>query len=472
MTIDEALKAVEQVLLVRTLNPIERFIFQQSWLGRNYHEMAQECSYGTTYLKEVGSQLWQDLTKGVGEKVTKKNLHLVLRQYKRHLAESNIISHPQLNNPPLFTAENLSVQAVELPGVLFDYPSGPVLLNSPLYIERPPIEAQAFAEITQPGCALRIRAPRKMGKSSLLVRLLAHAAEQNYETVYVDFREADESIFESLGRLLRWFCLNVSRQLDLNPLLTTYWDENMGIKVSCKVYFSNYLLEQIYSPIVLVLNELNRLYDYPAIADDFLSMLRLWHEQTKQESTWRKLRLVLAQSTEVYGGAVLRHSPFNVGLSLTLPPFTLEQVQTLALRYQLSWAEGETGKQRLLPLQQLLGGHPYFVNLALYHLHQSALTLEELLATATDPEGIYGQDLRETLTIIQSDPALSEAIQQLVHKEGFMHLDAKSTYHLESLGIVQLKGTLAKLSCELYRLYFRKHLTETDLFTSQLVLAN
>lgn len=466
MTIDEALKAVEQVLLLRSLNPIERFIFQQSWLGRNYHDMAQECSYGTTYLKEVGSQLWQDLTKGVGEKVTKKNLHLVLRQYKRQVTENGAVKAQQ----PV-SLENVSLPE-NIESSLFDYPSGPVSPNSPLYIERPPVDAQAFAEITQPSCALRIRAPRKMGKSSLLARLLAYATEQNYETVYVDFREADDSIFESLDRLLRWFCLNVSRQLDLNPMLATYWDENMGIKVSCKVYFSNYLLEQVYSPIVLVLNELNRLYDYPAIADDFLSMLRLWHEQTKQGSVWRKLRLVLAQNTEVYGTTVLKHSPFNVGLSLTLPPFTLEQVQDLALRYQLTWAEGDSGQQQLLPLQQLLGGHPYFVNLALYHLHQSALTLEQLLATAPDQEGIYGQDLREALAIVQGDPTLTKAIRQLVDQAGFTHLDAKSAYYLESLGIVQLNGTLAKLSCELYRLYFRKHLTEANQLASQLVLAN
>ena len=121
-----------------------------------------------------------------------------------------------------------------------------------------------------------------MGKSSLLHRVIAHTQAHNYQTVYIDFQEADNVVFTSLDKFLRWFCANISRQLHLTPKIDDYWDEDMGSKVSCKIYFETYLLPQIYSPMVLALNEVNRIFEYPTIARDFLPMLRFWHEVAQQ----------------------------------------------------------------------------------------------------------------------------------------------------------------------------------------------
>lgn len=454
MSVNETLQTIEQVLLLRPLNPIERYIFQQSWIGRNYHEMAQDCSYGTTYMKEVGSQLWQDLSKAVGTKVTKKNLHLVLRQYKRHLAENISVIQDQSE---LDWQQIRAGVAAQIPSM--EYPSGPVPSDSRFYVERPPLESLAFAKIQQPGCALRIRAPHQFGKSSLLSRILTHAVDQGYEKVCVDFQEADDQILSCLDRLLRWFCINVSRQLGLAASLPSIWNDGLGSKVSCKLYFESYLLEQTYGPIVIALNEIDWVYKYPAIADDFLSMLRFWHEQSRQNSTWRRVRFVLVQTSEVYGEVELKQSPFNVGLALSLPPFTLEQTQTLALHYRLAWADGESGQQKLLPLHQLLGGHPYLLNLAFYHLQQDGDSLEQILTTAAEPTGIYSQYLRERLATVQNDPALQLAIQQLLKAE-ISQLNPLTAYRLEGMGLVRLEGMGATLSCDLYRQFFQKYFHE------------
>jgi len=79
--VDEALEIIEQVLLSRQLSPTERFVLRQSWDRRKYDEMAQESSYGSVYIKELGSKLWHDLSKVLGERVTKKNLHLSIKDY-------------------------------------------------------------------------------------------------------------------------------------------------------------------------------------------------------------------------------------------------------------------------------------------------------------------------------------------------------------------------------------------------------
>lgn len=81
MNVGEVMGTIEQGLLLRQLSSLERFILCQSWLGRGYSEMAPDCAYSIAHLKDIGSQLWQALSKALKERVTKKNLFLVLKQY-------------------------------------------------------------------------------------------------------------------------------------------------------------------------------------------------------------------------------------------------------------------------------------------------------------------------------------------------------------------------------------------------------
>ncbi|BAY78785.1 hypothetical protein NIES25_52630 [Nostoc linckia NIES-25] len=81
MNVGEVLETVEQTLLCRQLNTLERLILCQSWLGRSYSEMASDFTYSIAHIKDTGSRLWQALSKAIGERVTKKNLFLVLKQY-------------------------------------------------------------------------------------------------------------------------------------------------------------------------------------------------------------------------------------------------------------------------------------------------------------------------------------------------------------------------------------------------------
>jgi hypothetical protein len=453
MIVDEFLEAVEQVLLSRQLSPVERLILRQSWLGQTYSEMAEDSAYCSAHIKEIGCRLWHDLSETLGEKVTKKNLHLVWNEYQPHWTDEGQSRTPQEFQTYIRTKEDFPA-LVKQPEL--EFPSGPVPLDSPLYINRPPIEELAYAEISQPGCVIRIKAPRKMGKSSLLIRIVARAKAMAYKTVYLDFQEADAAVFSSIDKFLRWFSANVSRQLNLNPRLDDYWDEEMGSKVSCKIYFEDYLLNQINTPLVLALNEVNRVFEYPHIAQEFLAMLRFWHEQARLVETWEKLRLVVVHATEIYIPLKINQSPFNVGLSIKLPQFSYEQVQDLALCYGLDWLDGSKTQQ----LMAMVGGHPYLVSVALYHLCRKEMTLEELLQAAPTPPGIYSHHLRSHLAMLRDEPQLASALQQVVTADESVRLEAIAAYKLESMGLIQLDGNQAKLSCQLYRLYFREQLGE------------
>ncbi len=507
--IEKVLEAVEKVLLSRQLSPVERLVLRQSWLGRGYSEMAQDSAYGIPHIKEVGSRLWHELSGVLGERVTKKNLHLVWDQYQesktiqqpsqtpnelptdtgiqenvanvalvtqtgwhsareatmlfeaargRKLRSTEAREHPNSSPPygltPVLPNDASLKDKIMAASSSIEYPSRPVPLDSPLYINRPPIEELVCSEISQPGCLIRIKAPRRMGKSSLLNRILGHGKAIGYKTVYLDFQEADRAVFTSLDKFLRWFCANVSRQLHLKPMLDDYWDDEMGSKVSCKIYFEGYLLKQINTPLVLALNEVNQVFEHTRIAQDFLPMLRFWHEQARAVESWQKLRLLVVHSTEIYIPLKLNQSPFNVGLSIKLPQLSLEQVQDLAQRYGLDWRDGTETQQ----LMAMVGGHPYLVNVAFYHLCREEITLEKLLLAAATSSGIYSQHLLGYLAMLREEPQLSLAMQQVVTADESVPIEAIAAYKLESMGLIHLDGNQATPSCELYRLYFREQL--------------
>lgn len=449
--VDTTIQATERLLPPERISEIERFIISHSLLGYTYHEMANISNYTYAYIKELGSQLWQDLSTAMGERITKKNLHLVLKQCKNGTNQDH---SARLQFSPELKAElpHLSVE-------LLQFPDGALSNDSPYYIKHPFIEDQIFAELQQPGCVIRVKAPRHFGKTSLLHRLVTFAQKQEYKAVYLDFQEADETIFTSLNKFLRWFCVNITHQLDLPLNLNDYWDEDIGSKVSCRVYFQRYLLQQLDCPLVLILDEVNRVFEHPNIALDFLPMLRSWYEQAKNVQTWQKLRMVVAHATEIYVPLNLNQSPFNVGLPITLPQFTIAQVQELAARYTLDW-QNQEGMHNAILLQSMVGGHPYLTHLALYYLYikKDKITLENLLETAPTQSGIYRHHLQNYLVMLEDEPLLKAALYQVVMANESVQLNAIAAYKLESLGLIKLKGNLACVSCELYRLYFRHQL--------------
>jgi diguanylate cyclase (GGDEF)-like protein len=338
--------------------------------------------------------------------------------------------------------------------ITVQFPGSAVELDSTFYIQRPSIEKLIYQEITQPGCIIRIKAPQRMGKTSLVLRLIAHARSLNYLTVYLDFQKADKAVFTSIDKLLRWLCASVSQQLNLPSNVNDYWDEDIGSKISCSVYFQCYLLEQINNPLVLVFNELNRIFEYPDIAEEFLSLIRSWHEEAKQNESLEKLRFVIVHSTEIYIDLNINKSPFNVGLTVKLPDFTVEEIQELAQRHGLNWTD-KVGRRYAFALKAMVGGHPYLVRLALYHLaNYPDKTLDELLQEALLITGIYSAHLRNLLVTLQENIELKTALQELIIAGANLELDHITAYKLESLGLIKLDGDICTFSCELYRQYF------------------
>lgn len=336
-----------------------------------------------------------------------------------------------------------------LPAAEPELPDGLVELASAFYIERRPIEVQVCEEIKKPGALIRIKGPKQMGKTSLMARILHHSDQQGYKTVPLSFELADGKIFTDLDKFLRWFCAAVGRRLQLPNRLDDYWDDIFGSNFNCTAYFEEYLLAQIDSPLVLGLDEVHRVFDYPDIATDFLALLRVWHEEAKNREIWKKLRLIVVHTTEVYVKIPVSQSPFNVGLPIELSDFSPEQIQDLAQRHGLHWTTGQIEE-----LMQIVGGHPYLVRLALYQVAKQKMTWEQLLQTAATEAGPYRDHLRRNLWILQQHPELANSFCQVVMNPEPVRLESTMAFQLQSMGLVHLEGNEVRVRYDLYRQYF------------------
>ncbi|MEQ8964001.1 MAG: AAA-like domain-containing protein [Coleofasciculus sp. C2-GNP5-27] len=449
------------------LNDLQRFILRESWqeTKKNYDQMAHELGYSESYIKQsVAPQLWKMLSQGLDEKVTKSSVRSVL--------ERRLMAQEKLTLKTVFNDNELGIKSANversdqakssptpliqpsgqtiLPAVDLELPDGSVPLNSPFYIERVPDEAQCYQELLKPGTLIRIKGPRQIGKTSLVNRLLNRGIANNYKTVVLDFQQVEETVISDLNKMLRWLCASLTRQLKLKSRLNDYWDEDLGSKMSCALYIREYILAEIDDPIVLVLEELSLIFQQVNIVQEFLTLLRSWHEQAKVDPIWQQLRLVLIQSTEVYVPLDINQSPFNVGLGVDLEPLSREQVQDLTQRHGL-----RLEAEQITQLMQLVGGHPYLVRLTLYYLAKQDLTFKEILQTAATETGIYSNHLHRHLWTLQHNPELATAFNQVLSTTEPIEVEQVQGFKLHSMGLVTLEGNQVRLSCDLYRYYFR-----------------
>lgn len=439
----ELINFAKHLVINRTQNPLDQVqeaILRQALLGSKLKEIRITGYSENTVQTILAPNLWKLLSEVTGERVGIKTVRLILQGLlKKQNGFSNSNSSLEQSN------ETVNFQ-LELPG-------GQVNLSSPFYIERPPIESQAYEEIVKPGSLIRIKAPKQMGKTSLMARLLNHAQNQGCRSVVVNFELTDNEVFADLNRFLRRFCAMVADDLQLPMQLNQYWDEELGSKNNCSNYFARYLLPQLGQPLVLGLDAVDRIFQHEKIADDFFGLLRAWHEKSKQIEIWKNLRLVISHGTEVYIPLDIHQSPFNVGLDAKLPELNGEQVQELARKHGFQLTASEIEK-----LMEMVGGHPHLLRVAFYKMVREKMSLKQILEDAPKDTGIYADYLRLHLWNLEKYPELAQAFRTVLKSEQPLELKSKLAFDLNSMGLVYLQGNQVEIQKNLYREYFRDRL--------------
>lgn len=123
--------------------------------------------------------------------------------------------------------------------------------------------------------------------------------------------------------------------------LSIEWPADSSKNTKCTEYLQK-ILNQLKTPLVLILDEVDKVFDYPVIYQDFFSMLRNWHEKGTRSKNWEKLRLIVSYSTDDYGRLDIHQSPFNVGTPITLQELNEDEVKTLTSRHGLPQDTGIT----------------------------------------------------------------------------------------------------------------------------------
>lgn len=332
-----------------------------------------------------------------------------------------------------------------------EMPEGPVRHDSPLYIH-PAEENRCFEEIEKPGALIRIKSPKGMGKSSLTARLLAYAASKGYRTVALNLEEANQKFFEDPDRFMQWFCAAVGKGLGLRIKTEDYWDDIFGANDNSRDYFEKYLLKSDSAPLVLAIDNFDRVFAHGSIETDFCGLLRSWHELARSNGLWEQFRLIIAHAQESYLQKDINQSPFNVGLPVDLGEFSAAQVRELVRLHGLTLDD-----QHVDQLIALVGGHPYLVRMALYQL-ANGLSFAEFQRTAATDAGLYGNHLLGLLKALEDHPELGTALRKVMAAEEPVMLRSEEAFKLDSLGLVVREENKVKPRCRLYQNYFLQRL--------------
>ncbi len=131
MDSEKALSIVEQ-LLQKQLTQIEQRVLILSWEGQSYKEIEENTGYVIGYLRDIGSNLWKELSEILQKRVTKKNLPLVLEQLEN---EDSVLPIARRIDYP---TKQLNAATIPSEKELIGFPSAPMPANSRLYVKRPP----------------------------------------------------------------------------------------------------------------------------------------------------------------------------------------------------------------------------------------------------------------------------------------------------------------------------------------------
>lgn len=334
------------------------------------------------------------------------------------------------------------------PWAALESPAGAMRPESPFYIERL-ADSQLRRQLEGQGTTTTIQAGRQTGKTSLLIHAIHASRNEHRKNIYLDFQLVDEASLVDLASFLRFLSEAIAEQLDLEwEVVDGYWQAARNPAQTFNRFLQREVLLRYEYPILLAIDEADLLLD-AEYKKHFFALLRAWDSRRAFDANWRKLNLVLVISTHPYLLIDdVNLSPFNVGLNIQLKDFTPEQVAELNQRH------GNPLRPHEIPaLMVLVGGHPYLVRQAYYTLASEGLSLADLLAVASSPEGPFGKHLLFYQHSLKKNPALMAAFQQALREQKFA--DEALLERLSAVGLIQSEKGIWKPRCGLYEEFFK-----------------
>jgi AAA domain-containing protein/CHAT domain-containing protein len=337
-----------------------------------------------------------------------------------------------------------------VPPQLLEAPEGNVRLESPFYVPRTSDQV-ALRVIGQVGTTITIKGPRQIGKSSLLIRLADVARQAGKRIAFLDFQQFDRTALADDDLFFRQFCARLTYELGQENKIDEYWQWPFGNIMRCSDYVEEHLLARLNGPLVLAMDEVDRLFE-AEFRSDFFGMLRSWHNERSANPIWRQLDLVLVTSTEPYQLIDnLNQSPFNVGEVIEIADFTPNQIADLNARHGSPLTSGEV--ERLIALVR---GHPYLARKALYEVAIGHTSAAQLFQDATSDQSPFAIHLSHHFMRLQQKEELARGMLQVIRASACP--DDRIFFRLHSAGLVRRERGAVVPRCQLYADYFRERL--------------
>ena len=384
-------------------------------------------------------QAIQGISVDPGVSIEIQNIEAKIQELRTQLVE-NI----KQDNNPLDSSLNSDLE--------IESPYGTVSLNSKFYIERVN-DHNCWRHLHRNrAVTLFVQAPRQMGKSSLMHRMLARATnELGRQSVYIDFQKFPTSYLTKEDDFLIEFCLMIGEALGIEEAVDDYWRGARTSIRKCSRYVSEYIIPKISEPIILAMDEIERMLESP-FRHDFFAMLRVWHNERAVDENFARMSLFLSSSIEPYLLIDTPYqSPFNVAMHSLLLDFTPEQVEELNRQHS-----SPLNSRQVSDLIDLVAGHPFLIRLTLYLITIGEFDFDTILARAIDTDGPFDEHLKHRLLRVIEKPELKQALilvcrEQICENQHFF-------YELSGLGLVKRSGQQVIPYNNLYARYFQEHL--------------
>lgn len=333
------------------------------------------------------------------------------------------------------------------PWAALEAPAGAMRPESPFYIERV-ADNQLGRQLAGEGTTTTIQAGRQTGKTSLLMHAIHASRLEGVKVIYLDFQLMDESSQADLTSFLGVMSEAIAEQLDLDcERVGQYWQAARNPAQTFNRFLQGEVLPLPYQRILLTMDEADLLLD-TGYRKHFFALLRAWDSRRAFDASWRKLNLVMVISTHPYLLIDdVNLSPFNVGLTIHLQDFTPGQVADLNRRHG-----GPLKPDEIPTLMELVGGHPYLVRQAYYTLVSEGLSLLDLLAAASSPDGPFGKHLLFYAHSLKKNPDLLIAFQQVLREQKAP--DESLLERLSAVGLIRQVEGKWRPRCGLYEQYF------------------
>ena len=325
---------------------------------------------------------------------------------------------------------------------------GTMPVDSNFYIKRDADdECQRYLNAPN-GVTLFVRAPRQMGKSSLIHRLLHY-----HKGVFIDLQRTPRNYLEDEEAFLKAFCLLISAELGIDEAkIDQHWNSIRSNVANCERYLEEYIIPTVGVPFVLAIDEVRRMtrcdFRY-----NFFGMLRTWHNnRAEASSNFRQMSLLLSGATNPDSLINTPHqSPFNVAHPILLEDFTLIQIRQLNDLYTSPLSHYELDR-----LVDLVGGHPFLTQLALHYLTIGQVDLQTLLQDAIEERSIFRSHLEQLAYGVQT-LRLREILSKACY-QNYSNVPQSDYSFLRNLGLVkQLNGKIVPRN-GLYKRFFQEYL--------------